>query len=562
MLLARERAREVVENAELVRFVAHEHAGGGASRCRPAGGARAAARAAPFAREVERVHREAGRRRHPRRTRAAGRAPVGSRGLAWHTARRRSLTRPWSRATCSPRLVEVADALEPVDALRQRELGPLRDDRTRQRGRPARVELLDGLGLEGLLGQEHPPALRPPRPRRLPRVQARRQPRRAAAWKLEEDQAQRLRGLTGARSTRADPDQLDAHRASSADDTDDARQPSRSSWRPLLRCERHNDTNAVLGFALATRATRIRSTCCGRSAFFGRFRTLVTDQARPTHRLPAGSCARSSCRRRSHVDADPWRDTANARDRARGGPRPSRFNHLGPGWGHALRITGTVRRYAPWPPARMTGARTWCVPVFASHLTSGEPFIIADRPSRRGSSALSSAWASDFSVRWMGAKPVMWFGRVAEQTRRRYDYWMHSADARERRIEVTIARRQGGRAASEHGPARLGFRARGRWSRHLRAAVLHSQHAPHDAERRWVAGRASQRAHRHGRRCTGFMLLKETMDGSEARRARASASRRCCSETRRLHLLVVGWHHQTLIASDESLDVLAGDRAI
>ena len=73
------------------------------------------------------------RRRHRARAALPARAALCSRCLAWHTARRRSL----SPAVVAERrvvrvLVEVADALEPVDALRQRELGPLRDDRTRQ----------------------------------------------------------------------------------------------------------------------------------------------------------------------------------------------------------------------------------------------------------------------------------------------------------------------------------------------------------------------------------------------------------------------------------------------
>ena len=101
---------------------------------------------------------------------------------------------------------------------------------TDQRGRPPFVELRDGLGLEGLLGQEHAPAVRPSRPRRLPRVQARRQPRRAAARKLEEDQAQRLRGLTGALLVKA---RTRRPQSEGPDGTNDARQPamSKGSWR-------------------------------------------------------------------------------------------------------------------------------------------------------------------------------------------------------------------------------------------------------------------------------------------------------------------------------------------
>ena len=99
------------------------------------------------AHEVQRVDREADRDVGVVRARARGRARGALLALLRLADRAQALSQP--RGGRERRVVrvavEVGDAFEPVDALRQRELGPLRDDRARLRA-SARARALGGEG--------------------------------------------------------------------------------------------------------------------------------------------------------------------------------------------------------------------------------------------------------------------------------------------------------------------------------------------------------------------------------------------------------------------------------
>ena len=241
---------------------------------------------------------------------------------------------------------------------------------------------------------------------------------------------------------------------------------------------------------------------------------------------------------------------------------------LGPGWAHASREpTDTVRRYASYPHVGSDDGRpNMSVPVFRSHLTSGEPFIV-QIPSERATTRYENldAWASEFSSLWTGEKPIMWFGRVAEQTRRRYEYWAHSADRHGHRNEVTIANFK---AVRERFP---GIYMSLVSNLPQERALLTSVFAPPSFmpntstsmyDSMWMyAGSQGAGVHEHidtvGCVCSWSFMLLGTKRWWFRSPPGASPQQRyeVLQETGDFVFWCVGWHHQTLSESDEALDV-------
>ena len=146
--------------------------------------------------------------------------------------------------------------------------------------------------------------------------------------------------------------------------------------------------------------------------------------------------------------------------------------------------------------------------------------------------------------------------------RRRYDYWMHSADVRGRRSEVTIANFKAV-ASSSNTYSLVSNLPRER-------ALVTSVFAPpsfipntsslHDSM--WMyAGSQGAGVHEHidtvGCVCSWSFMLLGTKRWWFRSPPGASPQQRyeVLQETGDFVFWCVGWHHQTLIESDESLDV-------